>query len=167
MSVSVRGKVPSGWNDQTARHITERLQALERALAGGAQTFVAPAIPSFGSGTVPGGGGGSGGGSGSGVTDHGALTGLGDDDHPQYQQHVDVPLRPHQHTTADLVGVEHEFARKAEAFRPHVHPPDEFDPHFYRRGERVRPEAHQHVLGVDVTGAQDENVVLSMRMFGG
>ena len=30
--------------------------------------------------------GGGGGGSGGGVTDHGALTGLGDDDHPQYLQ---------------------------------------------------------------------------------
>ena len=147
MTVAVKGKVPTKWDDQTSRHLTDRLQALERALAGGAQVFVAPAIPSFG----PGAGGGGGGGGGTtvvtGATDHGALTGLGDDDHPQYVQHGERVVFPHQHSNVDLVGLEHSFLP---------------------RGVASPPTPHNH-LAKDVTDLRpdDEQYVLAHRMFGG
>jgi hypothetical protein len=166
MSVTVQGSVPSDWNDQTAAHIARRLQALERAFTGASKGFVAPSYPSFGSGVPQGGttiiqGGG-------GVTDHGALTGLLDDDHPQYapagQQ---MSPTPHQHNPDDVAGLEHRFLRRGESARalPHVHSAEEFgfDSRFYRRGERVPPEAHAHVeLRPD-----DAQFVLASRMFGG
>jgi hypothetical protein len=68
MSVTVQGKVPRKWDDHTVDHITRRLQTLERAIAGGAQAFLAPSTPSFGPGTVTGGAGGGGGGAGGGGT---------------------------------------------------------------------------------------------------
>jgi hypothetical protein len=38
-----------------------------------------------------------------GITDHGALTGLGDDDHPQYaKEGYPAPVLPHQHMMADV-----------------------------------------------------------------
>lgn len=71
MTVAVRGRVPRWGKDSAAemaaQHIQERLQALERALAGGAPQFLSPAAPTFGSGPVVATGGGAGtGGSGSG-----------------------------------------------------------------------------------------------------
>lgn len=57
MSVAVRGRVPSVWGEQTAAHITERLQALERDTRGIDPGFLSPAIPAFGPGAVIGGGG--------------------------------------------------------------------------------------------------------------
>ena len=171
MSVSVRGKVPSGWSDQTARHITERLQALERALAGGAQVFLSPSIPTFGTGTVPPSGGGGGGGTG--VTDHGGLTGLADDDHTQYALRGEpTQAKPHDHQPDDVVGLEQRFIRRGESARalPHVHTAEELDldARFYRRGERVPPNQHNHVMA-DVSNLRpdDEQFVLAGRMFGG
>ena len=73
MTVSVRGRVPRDkdgkFAEHIAAHIQERLQALERALAGGAPQFTSPGTPAFGSGPIvaTGGGGGTGG-SGSGGT---------------------------------------------------------------------------------------------------
>ena len=55
--ISVQGRVPRSWNDETVSHITRRLVALERELAGGRERFLAPSIPTFGSGTVTGGAG--------------------------------------------------------------------------------------------------------------
>jgi hypothetical protein len=60
MSVFVQGRVPRQWNDETVSHLTRRLVALERELAGGTSgrdRFLSPAVPSFGSGTVSGGAG--------------------------------------------------------------------------------------------------------------
>ena len=44
---------------------------------------------------------------GGGVTDHGALTGLSDDDHPQYVLRGDPQHpAPHAHTAADIAGLD-------------------------------------------------------------
>ena len=142
MSVTVRGRVPSQWNDQTVAHLTERLRALETAAAGGARGFTSPAAPPFGpgAGTVvvvsPGGGGPSGG-----VTDHGALSGLGDDDHSQYAQHgEDARALPHSHMTEDVSGLDQ---LRAQRQIPHVHRVEDLqclDP-----GSRM-PRPHGHVV---------------------
>ena len=54
MTVAVRGRVPREgegvYDAHVATHIRERLQALERALAGGNNVFASPTFPSFGSG---------------------------------------------------------------------------------------------------------------------
>lgn len=156
MTVAVRGRVPR-WDktpeaDRAAQHIQERLQALERALAGGAPQFTNPTVPTFGSGPIvaPGGGGGGGGtGGGStttpGVTDHGLLTGLADDDHPQYaQQWQDLYPSPHTHDSFDVNGLEGRFIQ---------------------RGEGV--EVHQHSMA-DVTDlrANDAQFILAVELFG-
>lgn len=151
MSPKVQGRVPTKWSDATAKHITERLRALEKAVAGGQDVFQSPAVPTFGSGTVTGGagsGGGGGGGTSTGVTDHGALTGLLDSDHPQYIVHDErTRAHPHQHTSEDLVGLEHKFLRRLE---------------------RSPPERHGHIVA-DVSDLRpdDEQFVLASRMFGG
>lgn len=168
MSVPVRGKVPSKWDDQTARHITERFQALERALAGGAPVFLSPAIPTFGSGTVvPGGPGGGGGG----VTDHGALTGLADDDHPQYALRGEQDtLQPHVHGEHDVRGLENRLVVRGESVRPSAHTHGTQDvvgsDEFVRRGESVRTTAHRHVLA-DVADHNLWEMMLWQRVFGG
>jgi len=107
MSVTVRGRVPSQWNDQTVAHLTERLRALETAVAGGKGSFTSPAAPPFGPGagvvvvSAPGGG------VSGGVTDHGALTGLADNDHPQYlARHEAAQSLPHSHRAEDVSGLE-------------------------------------------------------------
>lgn len=153
MTVAVRGRVPRWSTDekaeQSAQHIQERLQALERALAGGAPTFVAPAVPIFGGGPVPGGGSGGGGGGGGGigvpgVTDHGALTGLGDDDHPQYALRLEGTR--HSHATQEIVGMDL----------------------YQQRGESVHAAQHVHSKSeiVDLR-PDDEQFVIAGKMFGG
>lgn len=59
MTVTVKGRVPRDWGDETVAHITRRLQELERALvkAGDSDAFLAPSVPAFGAGTVTGGAG--------------------------------------------------------------------------------------------------------------
>ncbi len=68
MTVSVRGPVPAGpWTPHTAQHLTERLKAVEKALGDGSAAFLAPSIPTFGPGTITGGGGSTGGGTSGGT----------------------------------------------------------------------------------------------------
>jgi len=62
MTVTVRGRVPRRWDDDTVSHLTQRLRALERSIveAGeGRDAFLAPSVPAFGPGTVDGGAGAS------------------------------------------------------------------------------------------------------------
>ena len=49
--ITVRGRVPPDWNNFTASHITERLQALERALGAKNAVFSTPASATFGPGS--------------------------------------------------------------------------------------------------------------------
>lgn len=151
MTVAVRGRVPRWSTDekaeQSAQHIQERLQALERALAGGAPTFTAPSMPIFGSGPVSGGGSGGGSGSGTGgggVTDHGALTGRGDDDHPHYALRLEG--MPHSHAAHEVVGMDL----------------------YQQRGENVHAAQHVHSKAeiVDLR-SDDEQFVIAGKMFGG
>ena len=135
MSVPVRGRVPTRgdgkFTDEAATHIAERLRALEKAISGGQVTFTPFGTPTFGSGSGSSSGGSSGGGSGGGsgtpgVTDHGALTGLDDNDHPQYLLHEDQARpKPHVHGEWEVVGLDNRFVV---------------------RGESVRAAAHQHRL---------------------
>src|SRR3990167_871902 len=122
MSVTVRGRVPSQWNDQTVAHLTERLRALETAVAGGKASFTSPSAPPFGPGagvvvvSTPGSGGVSGG-----VTDHGALMELSEDDHPQYLDRRDG-IDAHQHGPFDVAGLDARFPNRGEAVRALPHP---------------------------------------------
>jgi len=56
-----------------------------------------------------------GGGSGSGVSDHGALTGLGDDDHPQYVLHAEVDDVPVNGAITDPISSNWAFDHEAAA----------------------------------------------------
>lgn len=123
MTVPVRGSIRLDRNSRWLEEISRRIIALEKASGGAASvtpTFASPATPAFGSGS-------SGGSSTTivtGATDHGALTGLGDDDHPFYLEFLE-PAVP----------------------RPHVHGPDDvllLDQRFYRRGEQAHPAPHDH-----------------------
>lgn len=107
MTVPVRGTITASKDGKfTQKHastIGERLIALEKALAGAGVTVAAPAAPAFGGG-VPGPPPGVPPGPPGGVTDHGALTGLEDNDHPQYVQHLQqTPPQNHVHRTSDVV----------------------------------------------------------------
>lgn len=178
MTVPVRGTirlVNGRITEKVAAEIGERLIALEKALqgTGAAITIPSPAAPAFGGG-APGGPGTPGlpGTPGTpGATDHGALTGLEDDDHGQYLHRLDG-LKPHAHSPDDVVGLEHRFLRRLEPARalPHVHAPEELglDSRFYRRGERVQPHPHNHITA-DVSDLRPDDVqfVLAARMFGG
>lgn len=173
MSVTVQGRVPRKWGDEAVSHLTRRLQILERALAGGADRFLAPSVPTFGSGTVSGGAGSSpsGGTSPGGSTggNHGALTGLLDDDHPQYAPRS-MAFGPHQHDVGDVVNIESQFLRRLESFRAHTHRPEELDldSRFYRRGERVPTEAHTHSIAeMSDLNPADMQFILASRIFGG
>ena len=149
--VQVRGNLkarPDGkFDDRLAATIGERLIALEKANRGGGSTFVSPAVPAFGGGSpgAPGAPGPPGPPGTPGVTDHGALTGLEDDDHPQYVHRAQGPV-PHVHT-AESLGL---------------------DAQFYRRPERVPPQPHSHRMA-DVADLRpdDAQFVLASRMFGG
>lgn len=172
MTVKVRGRVPTRKDGQftvtEASHIAERLRALEKALGSGSPEFLSPGTPTFGSGPVvaPGGGGGGGGGTTPGVTDHGALTGLEDDDHPQYVEHGES-VRPHQHGPFDVSGLEGRFRQHFEReFRPHTHGAG--DILGLDRGERSAVKPHAHVMG-DVADLRpdDWQFVLAQRIFGG
>ena len=80
--------------------------------------------------------------------------------------------QPHAHNPDDVVGLEHRFLRRLEPARalPHVHAPEELglDSRFYRRGERVPPNAHGHVMA-DVADLRPDDVqfVIAAQMFGG
>ncbi|MGE5716716.1 MAG: hypothetical protein ACM369_08720 [Acidobacteriota bacterium] len=174
--VQVRGSIkarPDGkFDDRLAATIGERLIALEKANRGTAAGFVAPELPSFGPGS-PGGGPGAPGPPGPagapGVTDHGALTGLEDDDHPQYVLHGQETVA-HVHTDAELVGLENRFVQRGETIRAaaHSHAAQDVvgvDTEFVRRGESVRPAAHQHVLS-DVADYSLWELMLWQRILG-
>lgn len=142
MSVTVQGAVPRKWNPQTSDHLTRRLQRLEKAIAGGAEVFVSPALPTFGSGSPPPGGGGPpGGGPGGGVTDHGALTGLEDaEDHSWAIQHGEqVKPEAHVHGPDEVLGLESKFARRGElvAHQHTLHDVPDFDPWQLQLSRRV------------------------------
>ena len=98
--VQVRGNLkarPDGkFDDRLAATIGERLIALEKAARGIGDTFTAPGvIPG-----APGAPGEPGAPGADGVTDHGELTGLFDDDHPQYLRHLELaPPLPHRHVS--------------------------------------------------------------------
>lgn len=109
MSLPVRGTIrprkDGKFDDRLAAAISERLIALEKASGGAAPSgpsFASPAAPAFGGG-APGAPGSPGAPGAPGATDHGALTGLHDNDHPQYI-HRDEPLHapPHTHRVADI-----------------------------------------------------------------
>lgn len=155
MSVPVRGQIKADregrFTEKLAAEIGARLIALEKAIRGASpDVFTSPSVPSFGSGSSGGSSSGGGGGSSStpGVTDHGALTGLADDDHPQYVEQLE-PAVP----------------------RPHTHGPDDvllLDQRFYRRGEPARPAPHIHrKADVPDVRPDDIEVVIAARIFGG
>jgi len=98
---SIKARTDGKFDDRLAATIGERLIALEKANRGTAAGFTAPELPAFGPGS-PGGAPGEPGppGPGGGVTDHGALTGLEDDDHPQYLQYG-YPVMPQAHVHSD------------------------------------------------------------------
>jgi hypothetical protein len=172
MTVAVRGRVPKKWNDNTVRHITERLQALERALGGGRDEFVTPAAPLFGGGTPPpepppsppGGGGGT--------TDHGELTGRDDHDHDQYVLHEEEARAfPHVHGEHDIPNLEARFPERGESVRPepHVHAATDvvgIEGDHPRRGELTPPSPHQHALG-DVADFNQWEMTLWRRILNG
>ena len=149
--VQVRGNLkarPDGkFDDRLAATIGERLIALEKANRGGGSAFVSPTVPAFGGGGPgPAGPAGAPGAPGApGATDHGALTGLEDDDHPQY-------------------------VHREQGAVPHVHTPESLglDSQFSRRFERAQPQAHPHRMA-DVADLRPDDVqfVISARMFGG
>lgn len=121
MSVKVQGRVPTRWDDSTAKHITERFRALEKAVAGGQDVFRSPATSPFGPG-APGAPGAPGPPGTPGVTDHGALTGLEDNDHPQYVLHEEqAKPEPHVHGELDVQGLENRFVQRGESVTPHGH----------------------------------------------
>lgn len=105
MTVPVRGTIRAErdgrFTERHASEIGERLIALEKALRGTvASGPLSPSVPPFGPGTpgAPGSPGAPGAPGAPGVSDHGLLTGLEDDDHPQYVQRLEPP-RPHAHQT--------------------------------------------------------------------
>jgi hypothetical protein len=146
MSVPVRGSIRPDKNNRWLEEISRRIIALEKASGGAASvtpTFASPATPAFGSGS-------SGGSSTTvitGATDHGALTGKDDDDHPQYHKRGEpAAALPHLHTAEELG----------------------LDPRFYRRGESVPANPHTHrVTDVVDLRADDEQFVVAGKMFGG
>lgn len=95
-------------SERTASEIGERLVALEKDTRGAGEAgILSPGAVPFGPGAdtnvtnvtniVEG------------TTDHGALTGLLDDDHPQYVQHGEkVHPKPHQHQTGPAVDLTYE-----------------------------------------------------------
>lgn len=176
--VQVRGNIKARqdgkFDDRLAATIGERLIALEKAIRGTAAGFTAPELPSFGPGSpagTPGAPGPPGAPGTPGVTDHGALTGLEDDDHPQYL-HRGQGAPPHAHGPDDVPGLEQRFLRRGEPAPalPHTHTPEslDLDARFYRRPERVPPAPHPHVMA-DVADLRpdDAQFVLSARIFGG
>lgn len=173
MTVKVRGRVPRWANtpeaETAAQHIQERLHAVEVALAGGAPQFVSPSVPTFGSGPIVAGGGGGGGGGGgtttTGVTDHGMLTGLTDDDHPQYVEQGDA-VKPHGHGPYDVSGLETRFVNRFERnMSPHTHGPQ--DILGYDQRQRVQTQPHVHILADIADVKVDAEMVLMSRIFGG
>jgi hypothetical protein len=178
--IPVRGRVPGQWNDSTAQHLTERLQAIERALSGGAQVFSTPASPAYGAGSgavvtaVAGAVAGTGPGAvGGGVSDHGLLTGLGDNDHPQYslnEQGIEPPIM-HVHGEFDVIGLESRFVTRGEQVDPLPHPHGIADVRgteneYVRRNEAALAESHRHMLA-DIADFQLWEMMLWREVYGG
>ena len=175
--VQVRGNLkarPDGkFDDRLAATIGERLIALEKANRDAVGGFVSPGVPAFGAGNpgAPGSPGAPGAPGASGVTDHGGLTGLEDDDHPQYVQREQGPV-PHVHGPDDVAGLEQRFLRRGESAPalPHVHTSESLglDAQFYRRPERVPAQPHSHVMAeVADFRPDDAQFILASRVFGG
>ena len=116
MSVPVRGSIRLDKTGRWLEEISRRIIALEKASGGAASvtpSFASPATPAFGSGSS----GGSSTTTITGATDHGALTGLGDDDHPQYAQAGVTETHSHsRHDIADLQPNDLQFVLAAELF---------------------------------------------------
>jgi len=128
VSVPVRGTIRAseGFTERVASEIGERLIALEKDARGAGDIYTSPAAPPFGGGAAgaPGTPGAPGAPGTPGATDHGALTGLLDDDHPQYAQREEqMDVIPHVHGAGELYGLEGRFAERIEALStpPHVH----------------------------------------------
>lgn len=166
MSVTVRGRVPNEWSPQTALHITERLRALEKAMAGGVEIFRSPAAPPTGPTIIvtPGSGGTGGPGTG-GVTDHGDLTGLLDNDHPQYAQRGERPPI-HGHSSFDVSGLEGRFHLRGEAARPAQHRHNAQD---ISGLDQSPPMLRKHVHSqgdISDLSASDTQFILASQIFG-
>jgi len=170
VSVPVRGTLHANkegkFTEQHAAAIGKRLIALEKAWAGASPSYVSPSAPSFGGG-APGTPGAPGAPGAPGTTDHGALTGLLDDDHPQYVPHgQEAEPNPHLHGAAEIVGLEARFEERIEALSPvpHVH-----------RAEDVRgietpvdyqPAPHVHSMN-DIADFDPAQIMLFVEVFGG
>jgi hypothetical protein len=157
MSVTIKGRVPVRSDGQftasEAAHIAERLISLEKAVSGGFEKFSSPSAPSSGPGSggtvvvvAPGGGGGGG---GTPVADHGSLTGLADDDHPQYAKTTNA-MHPvaHLHTAQEIVGLE----QPPKAPLPHRH--NAGDVQGIEQPPRA-PLSHRHNVE-DISGLEPE-----------
>ena len=148
---SVKADRSGKFTDRLASAINERFHAIERALLGtGIPTVPKSSLPGGGTGSGSSGGSGGGGGGGGGtsptptVTDHGALTGLADDDHPQYaQKGMLMDPKPHVHSTADIIGLLDEI------------------------GLLMRLQAHTHRVDEIHGAADDSQVILAGQIFGG
>jgi hypothetical protein len=170
VTVSVRGKLiaPGGkFTEGVASQISDRLIALEKALQQGGDRFVSPEAPAFGAGA----------GSSTvtnitnvtGVTDHGALTGLEDNDHPQYAQHLEPAApRPHVHGPDDVLSLDGRFYRRSEAVRPapHIHTAQDIAGFDFDRPQPVRPHAHVAADVADLS-PDDAQFVLAQQVYGG
>ena len=155
MSVTVQGRVPREWGDSTVSHLTRRLQALERALASGADLYLAPSVPTYGSGTITG---------GAGTT---APTPPGATPAPEPEVEVfSEDAHPHIHMTHEIPYLADEIRRLAEV-KPHIHVLDEL-PSLLEEIRRIaETKPHTHILD-DVHGAVDDaERVIAGQMFGG
>jgi len=180
VSVPVRGtikaprkqiKLPDGsvvtigdFTQTVASEIGERLITLEKHASGvvSGTPSTLPGIPG-----VPGSPGLPGAPGAPGVSDHGALTGLLDDDHPQYVQHGEqTDATPHVHGAAELYGLEARFEERVEALSapPHVHLASDVlgiepaplssqpDPHVHSMRDLVDYDPAQIMLFIEVFG---------------
>ena len=167
MAVAVRGRLPSE-PAKAFQEIQERLIALERDSRNEVQSgFTNPGVPGFGPGlpAVVGGGGSVPPPPAVVVSDHGTLIGLLDDDHPQYVEHGDA-VKPHQHTSFDVSGLEDRFVQHFERVsQPHTHAREEIvglDP-----PRPQTPMPHSHTVADLADFRTDAEFVLMMRIYGG
>ena len=158
MSVTVQGRVPKVWGDATVSHLTRRLQALERALASGADHYSAPSVPSFGSGTITGG-------AGAGIPS--TPPPAGPVPPPVVTEEIQiVGSNPHTHLPHELLQLSEEIRRLAET-KPHTHGLHEIPSLLEEARKVVETKPHTHSLD-DIHGdADDAQRVIAGQMFGG
>lgn len=175
MTLPVRGPVRANkdgkFDDRLAASIGERLIALEKTVSAAFGEFAAPTAPSFGGGAPgsPGAPGPPGTPGTSGVTDHGALTGLEDNDHPQYVQQLEpAATRPHTHSPDDVIALDQRFYRRGESARPapHVHNPEDVAGLDQKAQNQRTPHAHMMADVADLR-PEDAQFILASKMFGG